>query len=131
MPEPTPAPLVAGSSAPEDVELPDPMAALDLLSSSPPSDPTPEPQAVDEPVVTDDLMSALESAPLEEVPVLSVADYKWKDSVLDTIIAKFEITDRDAFLVHATAFDANKNLYLTKRVDPGCKGMGRIDNSNC
>ena len=41
--------------------------------------------------------------------------YKWKDSVLDSIIDKFEITDRDAFLVHATAFDANNNLYLTKK----------------
>ena len=46
---------------------------------------------------------------------LSVADYKWKDTVLEAIIDKYEITDRDAFLVHATAFDANKNLYLTKK----------------
>ena len=34
---------------------------------------------------------------------------------MDAIIEKFDITDRDAFLVHATAFDANKNLYLTKK----------------
>ncbi|PDH27625.1 MAG: hypothetical protein CND85_01055 [Marine Group II euryarchaeote MED-G33] len=114
MPEPAPAPVVANASAAEDVELPDPMSALDLLSSTAPTDSTPDTQVIDEPVVTEDLLSALDSEPVEEESEVSVADYKWKDTVLDAIIAKFEISDRDAFLVHATAFDANKNLYLTK-----------------
>ena len=78
----------------ETVELPDPMAALDILST-----PTVE---------------HVESTEPDEVDELSVADYKWKDSVLDAIIEKYEINDRDAFLVHATAFDSNNNLYLTK-----------------
>ena len=79
----------------ETVDLPDPVAALDILST-PSND---QVETVEEPEVVDEL---------------SVADYKWKDSVLDAIIDKFEINDRDAFLVHATAFDSNNNLYLTK-----------------
>jgi len=80
----------------EAVELPDPLAALDILSDTPSS-----------PVPIEDKAS-------EGEPELSVADYKWKDSVLEAVIEKFNITDRDAFLVHATAFDANNNLYITK-----------------
>ena len=79
----------------EIVDLPDPVAALDILST-PSND---QVEIAEEPEVVDEL---------------SVADYKWKDSVLDAIIDKFEINDRDAFLVHATAFDSNNNLYLTK-----------------
>ena len=79
----------------ETVDLPDPMAALDILSTP-----------------SNDQVETVEES--EVVDELSVADYKWKDSVLDAIIDKFEINDRDAFLVHATAFDSNNNLYLTK-----------------
>ena len=79
----------------ETVDLPDPMAALDILSTP-----------------SNDQVETVEES--EVVAELSVADYKWKDSVLDAIIDKFEINDRDAFLVHATAFDSNNNLYLTK-----------------
>ncbi|CAI8347684.1 MAG: Uncharacterised protein [Marine Group II euryarchaeote MED-G33] len=122
MSEPALAPVVANASTAEDVELPDPMAALDLLSSTAPANSTPDIQAIEETVVTDDLFRALDTKPVEDEDTetvedeteVSVADYKWKDTVLDSIIAKFEIADRDAFLVHATAFDANKNLYLTK-----------------
>ena len=114
MPAPTPAPeLTPAPSADitpvtmaEDshdvheapVDLPDPLSALDILSA-----PTTEP--------VDAVEEVEEPEPDNE---LSVADYKWKDSVLDAIIDKFEINDRDAFLVHATAFDSNNNLYLTK-----------------
>ena len=105
MPDLTPAPPadIAPVSMADDshgeheeiVDLPDPMAALDILS-------TPSNEQVE-----------FTEEP-EEDSELSVADYKWKDSVLDAIIDKFEINDRDAFLVHATAFDSNNNLYLTK-----------------
>ena len=71
------------------------MAALDILSTP-----------------SNDQVETVEES--EQDDELSVADYKWKDSVLDAIIDKFEINDRDAFLVHATAFDSNNNLYLTK-----------------
>jgi len=111
MPQP-----VSASEAPieEAVDLPDPMAALDLLSSSPEQE---QPAETPTAASNADLLTALDS-PVDtesEVQEISVADYKWKDSVLDSIIDKFEINDRDAFLVHATAFDANKNLYLTKK----------------
>ena len=101
------APVVAESaSVPEDnseavVDLPDPLAALDILTSTS-NDPAPLEDAVSLPDAD------------EETVELSVADYKWKDSVLDAIIDKYSINDRDAFLVHATAFDSNNNLYLTK-----------------
>jgi len=116
MPE-MPAPVEASSEHQEEpVELPDPLAALDILTSPSP-DPPPEPTPVSEPTGSPDLLAALD-VPLSDDDSsdveLSVADYKWKDTVLDAIIKKFEITDRDAFLVHATAFDANKNMYLTK-----------------
>ena len=96
------APLVVSEDvakeSPDTVELPDPLAALDILSTPLP---TPEPED-------------LEQQELEPTQEISVADYKWKDSVLDAIIDKFSINDRDAFLVHATSFDSNNNLYLTK-----------------
>jgi len=115
MPDLTEPVSVAQESNPDPVELPDPMAALDILSSDTTSVQSTEP-AVDT-ASTADLLSALDSTPDAETEEteISVADYKWKDSVLDSIIDKFEITDRDAFLVHATAYDANKNLYLTKK----------------
>ena len=117
MPE-SPAPVAASSeSADEHVELPDPLAALDILSAVP-TEPKVE-EAMPSESTTPDLLAALDSTPIqadEEVDSQhSVADYKWKDSVLDSVIEKFDITDRDAFLVHATAFDANKNMYLTKK----------------
>ena len=90
------------------------MSALDILSTTPS---TPEPIS-SEPSTTPDLLIALDS-PSDDTDStdseLSVADYKWKDSVLEAIIEKYDITDRDAFLVHARAFDANKNMYLTKK----------------
>ncbi|MDE0708441.1 MAG: hypothetical protein OSB33_05780, partial [Candidatus Poseidoniales archaeon] len=97
------------------IDLPDPLAALDILGSAPTPIPPSEP-AIDETLATADLLAALDSSSADDAkePELSVADYKWKDTVLETVIDKFSITDRDAFLVHATAFDANKNLYLTK-----------------
>ncbi len=121
MPAPPPMPEVAVASASDDestseeIELPDPLAALDILGSAP----NPAESAENAPATTEDLLTALDPVSTEDEHVsddteLSVADYKWKDSVLEAIIAKFEITDQDAFLVHATAFDANKNLYLTK-----------------
>jgi hypothetical protein len=113
MPEDTPVFSASTESADDDVQLPDPMAALDLLSTTTPEAPVPEPEA-EAPAVSDDLLTALDSNSTEQEDELSVADYKWKDTVLDAIIEKFDIADRDAFLVHATAFDANKNLYLTK-----------------
>jgi hypothetical protein len=112
MPQPV---SIAEETNQDRVELPDPMAALDILGSDPtpagPSEPMPSTAS------TADLLSALDTTPVVETEdaEISVADYKWKDSVLDTVIDKFEITDRDAFLVHATAYDANKNLYLTKK----------------
>ena len=118
MPAPPPMPVATSSAdvdASEEIELPDPMAALDILSSTPTSSESTE--VVSENVAdTADLLTALDSKPEAESDQseLSVADYKWKDTVLEAVIEKFEITDRDAFLVHATAFDANKNLYLTK-----------------
>ena len=115
MPE-APQPVsVTDESNHDPVELPDPLAALDILSSDSTSvEPT---VPVADSTSTADLLSALDSTPDSETEEaeISVADYKWKDSVLDSIIAKFEISDRDAFLVHATAYDANKNLYLTKK----------------
>ena len=116
MPE-MPAPVsVSVESEDEHVELPDPLAALDILSSTP-AEITTVSSTPAEPSTTPDLLAALDNAPSDDESdsELSVADYKWKDSVLESIIDKFEITDRDAFLVHATAFDANKNLYLTKK----------------
>ena len=122
MPAPPPMPempvSVSASVESEDdhVELPDPLAALDILTSAPTESAEVE-QTPAEPSTTPDLLAALDttSSVDESESELSVADYKWKDSVLESIIDKFEITDRDAFLVHATAFDANKNLYLTKK----------------
>ncbi|MEE3082615.1 MAG: hypothetical protein VX320_00815 [Candidatus Thermoplasmatota archaeon] len=118
MPAPPPMPelqpVAVAEQPPEDsVELPDPMSALDILSSEPSPTPTPAPESADT-NVTADLLTALDSTDDVEEEI-SVADYKWKDSVLDAVIEKFEITDRDAFLVHATAYDANNNLYLTKK----------------
>ncbi len=116
MPTPSPMPEVepvvsSEHQSTEDVELPDPMAALDLLSSSPPSIPVDD-IGLEHPSNIDDSSTELDTNTNDSEP--NVADYKWKDSVLDAILDKFEITDRDAFLVHATAFDANKNMYLTK-----------------
>ena len=78
------------------------------------------------PLVDDVLMAALD-APVAQTEVAetppeeeeeesepTIADYKWKDTVLDAVLSKFEITDRDAFLDHAMAFDGNGNRYLTK-----------------
>ncbi len=115
MPE-MPVPIAAIDEATEPViELPDPLAALDILGSTTAPIQSPEP-AIGESLETADLLAALDSSPSENAgePELSVADYKWKDTVLEAVIDKFSITDRDAFLVHATSFDANKNLYLTK-----------------
>jgi hypothetical protein len=115
MPEVTVASTAVDDSTTEEIELPDPLAALDILGSAPNSaEPT-----ENAPATTEDLLTALDPVVSEddqesEDSELSVADYKWKDSVLEAIITKFEISDQDAFLVHATAFDANKNLYLTK-----------------
>lgn len=115
MPE-MPVPVAVSSEAPDEhVELPDPLAALDILSS--PSIETESGEPMPAESTTTDLLAALDSAPIVDESTeseLSVADYKWKDTVLEAIIEKYEITDRDAFLVHATAFDANNNLYLTK-----------------
>ena len=88
------------------IDLPDPLAALDILTA-PLND-----QDTNQATVEED--ESVEEVTLDEPTELSVADYKWKDSVLDGIIEKFSINDRDAFLVHATAFDSNNNLYLTK-----------------
>ena len=114
MPEMPPPPLedlhpvaiVTPDESQEPIDLPDPLAALDILSA-----PLNDNITIEEPVVQDE---SIEEATVEETVELSVADYKWKDSVLDAIIDKFSINDRDAFLVHATAFDSNNNLYLTK-----------------
>ena len=98
------------SAAPDEsqtpVDLPDPLAALDILTA-----PLNE-QDSNQTTVEED--ESVEEVTIDEPTELSVADYKWKDSVLDAIIEKFSINDRDAFLVHATAFDSNNNLYLTK-----------------
>ena len=116
MPE-MPAPVAASSeSADEHVELPDPLAALDILSTVPTETEAVDPMPAES--TTSDLLASLDSTPIREDEgdaEHSVADYKWKDSVLEAIIEKFDITDRDAFLVHATAFDENKNLYITKK----------------
>ena len=99
------------SATPDDsqtpLDLPDPLAALDILSAPL------KHQDADEPSVIEDV--SVPEVTVDEPAELSVADYKWKDSVLDAIIDKFSINDRDAFLVHATAFDSNNNLYLTKK----------------
>ena len=100
------------SATPDDetqnpIDLPDPLAALDILTA-PLNDQGSNQSSLDED-------ESVEEVTLDEPAELSVADYKWKDSVLDGIIEKFSINDRDAFLVHATAFDSNNNLYLTKK----------------
>ena len=111
MPAPPLEVLQPVASAPDEtqtsIDLPDPLAALDILAA-PLNDEDTNQASFDEDVSVEQMTS-------DEPTELSVADYKWKDSVLDGIIEKFSINDRDAFLVHATAFDSNNNLYLTKK----------------
>ncbi|MED5486573.1 MAG: hypothetical protein VYB40_02575 [Candidatus Thermoplasmatota archaeon] len=114
MPAPPPMPEVSDPFAPvhassepqadEVPELPDPLSALDLLSSTIAESPS-----------NDWEMSADDVAESSDEDELNVADYKWKESVLEAVIEKFGISDRDAFLVHATAYDSNNNMYLTKQ----------------
>jgi hypothetical protein len=112
--------VASAADAPADElpppELPDPAAALDLLGGSP-SEPIVEDivqPPIDDPI---DLLNVLDQTALvqESEDELNVANYKWKDTVLEPILIKFEISDRDAFLVHATAYDENKNMYLSKK----------------
>lgn len=100
--------------------LPDSEAALDLLAAAPVDEPEPEPAPQ---IVDDALLAALDSPiavppedpePVEEETEPTVADYKWKDTVLDKVLVRFDIDDREAFLEHALDFDANGNRYLTK-----------------
>ena len=72
------------------------------------------------PSSSEDLLELLDDpAPLVEnsediSSELTVADYSWKDTVLDKILSKYEISERDEFLEHAINFDHNGNRYLTK-----------------
>ena len=50
----------------------------------------------------------------EETAAPSVGDYSFSDDVLSKILKKHDISDRDAFLEHAMAFDEDGNLYLKK-----------------
>ena len=114
MPTPSPMPEVSDPFAPVHAssesqadgvpELPDPLSALDLLSSTIAESPS-----------NDGEMSADDVAESSDEDELNVADYKWKESVLEAVLEKFGISDRDAFLVHATAYDSNNNMYLTKQ----------------
>jgi len=100
--------------------LPDSEAALDLLAAAPLNVPEPEPATQ---IVDDALLAALDSPiavpaedpePAEDEAEPTVADYKWKDTVLDKVLARFDIADREAFLEHALDFDSNDSRYLTK-----------------
>jgi hypothetical protein len=117
MPLPPPMPEVTQNTVETTpIELPDTTTALDVFASAtpdvPPSDPTPPP------VIDDTLLSALDTPiPSIEEPTdnaLTIDDYKWKDSVLDKVMSKYDIEDKSSFLDHAMAFDHNGNRYLTK-----------------
>ena len=54
-----------------------------------------------------------EEAPEEEAAP-TVDDYTFSEDVLSKVLEKHDISDRDAFLEHAMAFDEDGNLYLKK-----------------
>ena len=42
------------------------------------------------------------------------AAYKWREDVLEKVMAEHGIEDRDAFIAHAVKFDHDNNMYLKK-----------------
>ena len=40
--------------------------------------------------------------------------YKWREDVLEKVMAEHGIEDRDAFIAHAVKFDHDNNMYLKK-----------------
>ena len=99
---------ILGAPAPEP-EPPAPAAdllgALDALGDTPVEVPEPEPaiEAAPEP----------EPEPEVEEPE-EVKPMGYSDNVVNKIMAKFGIEDKEAFLAHAEAFDADENNYLNK-----------------
>lgn len=62
----------------------------------------------------EELISAIngDELPDESSPVDSPKEYS--DNVVERVMKKFEITDKDAFLLYAKEFDENDNDYLTE-----------------
>ena len=67
----------------------------------------------DEPSEPEDEVEETGEAP-EQDAAPSVDDYSFSEDVLSKILDKHDISDRDAFLEHAMAFDEDGNLYLKK-----------------
>lgn len=102
----------------EEPEPPfDALSAFDALSSEPVEEVV---EAADsgEAGISDNLLGVLD-APSEpdmdeEEDELTVEDFKWNENVLQKLLDKNGITDRDAFLEHAIYYDADQNQYLKK-----------------
>ena len=51
---------------------------------------------------------------IEDASDDSTAGYKWREDVLEKVMAEYGIEDRDTFVEHAVKFDHDNNMYLKK-----------------
>ena len=57
---------------------------------------------------------SVEETEIEDASDDSTAGYKWREDVLEKVMAEYGIEDRDAFVEHAVKFDHDNNMYLKK-----------------
>jgi len=133
MPAPPPMPEIAQATESEEpvqqnVDLTASMAALDGVEDTSIFDAAPPIADVEIEALSTDLLTESNEVPPEE----TIDDYKWKDTVLQKILAKYDITDKDSFLDHAMAFDRNGNHYLTKSdlAEAAIAWVSAIDDGN-